>query len=62
MGEEADIYRAREEAERVAAATSSLANVRTRSLRAAERWSELAKRAERVKANVASRAADREGA
>lgn len=60
MADDPQFFRDRENAERQTAATTSLLNVRTQSLRAAERWSELAERAERIKAAAAQRDAERE--
>ncbi|RYF50355.1 MAG: hypothetical protein EOO38_05840 [Cytophagaceae bacterium] len=58
MPEDAQFYRRQESAERLIAATTNLANVRARSLRAAERWDELATKLELVRANTAARAPD----
>lgn len=56
MADEAKLYRARAEAERLKATTADLPNVRHRSLHAAERWDELAARAERAAVGAAQRA------
>lgn len=60
MADDPRFLREREIAERRTAATTSLLNVRTQSLRAAERWSELADKAERAQAGAALRDAERE--
>ena len=52
---DAKLFRERASAEREAAETATLANVRDRSLRSAERWDELALKAERAEAGAASR-------
>lgn len=59
MPDDATFYREREAAERLIATTTSLINIRTQSLRAAERWGELAKRSEVTKANAALRIIER---
>ena len=55
IGEGANIYRRRAAAEREIAATATLANVRNRALVCAERWDELAQRAERAQTGAAER-------
>ena len=55
MFDDARFYRERETAERLVADTTSLANVRMQSLRAADRWSLLAEKAERTQALAALR-------
>lgn len=61
MADDSALFRERAEAERLIAADSSLSNVRNRSLRAAERWDELADRAERSHAAAIERAAVKAG-
>ena len=48
MSDDAKVFRERAEAERSEASASVLPNVRDRALRSAERWEEMARRAERV--------------
>ncbi|GHH24896.1 hypothetical protein GCM10008023_37410 [Sphingomonas glacialis] len=48
-------YRKRADAERATAETATLPNLRIRALRSAERWEEMAMRAERVKVLAAER-------
>lgn len=49
---DATFFRGRASAERETAETATLINIRFRSLRAAERWDELAAKAERAKAGA----------
>ena len=55
--EDLELYRRLAAAERETAESSSLPNVKNRSLRAAERWDELAARAERAQAQANNRTA-----
>jgi hypothetical protein len=55
IGEGANLYRRRAAAEREIAATATLTNVRNRALVSAERWDELAQRAERIQTGAAER-------
>lgn len=55
MADDAKLYRERAKAERLAAEMADLANVRVRCLHAAERWDELAIRAEQAAAGAAQR-------
>lgn len=55
VGEGGKTYRERAEAERKLAATTTLPNIRNRALYAAERWDEVAHRAELVQAATAER-------
>lgn len=48
MADDVKLYRERASAERSDAAAATLANVRDRAFRSAERWDEMAVRAERV--------------
>jgi len=50
MADDAKLFRERAEAERLEASTSVLPNVRDRALRSAERWDEMARRAEQTQA------------
>lgn len=56
MADDAKLYRERAAAERLAAEMADLANVRARCLHAADRWDELAVRAEHAAAGAAQRA------
>ena len=55
MSDDAKSYRKRADAERAAAEIAALPNVRIRALRSAERWEEMAQRAERVQTLAAER-------
>lgn len=55
MSDDPKLYRARADAERAEAEIATLPNVRTRALRSAERWDEMAQRAERVQNLAAER-------
>lgn len=55
MSDDAKSYRKRADAERAAAGIATLPNVRIRALRSAERWEEMAQRAERVQTLAAER-------
>lgn len=48
MSDDAKLFRERAEAERLEASASVLPNVQDRALRSAERWEEMARRAELV--------------
>lgn len=50
MADDAKFFRERATAERLEASTAVLPNVRDRALRSAERWDEMARRAERTQA------------
>lgn len=49
MSDDSKLFRERAEAERLEASTSTLPNVRDRALRSAERWEDMASRADRVR-------------
>lgn len=55
MNDDPILYRKRADAERAIAASATLPNVRIRALQSAERWEEMALRAERVKTLAAER-------
>ena len=55
MSDDPKLYRERANAERAEAEISTLPNVRTMALRSAERWEEMAQRAERVQSLAAER-------
>ena len=55
MADDAKLFRERAEAERLEAAASTLPNVRDRALRSAERWEQMAQRAERTQEMSAGR-------
>ena len=55
MNDDPKLYRARAAAERANAEKSTLPNVHTQALRSAERWDEMAQRAERVQRLAAER-------
>ena len=50
MADETKLFRERAQAERLEASASGLPNVRDRALRSAERWEEMARRAELTQA------------
>ena len=50
MADDAKLFRERAAEERLEASTAVLPNVRDRALRSAERWDEMARRAERTQA------------
>ena len=55
MSDDLKLYRERADAERAEAEISTLPNVRAKALRSAERWAEMAERAERVQNLAAER-------
>lgn len=55
MIDDPKLYRARADAERAEAEIATLPNIRIRALRSAERWDEMAQRAERVQSLAAER-------
>ena len=55
MSDDAKLYRERADAERAEAENAVLPNVRIRALRSAERWEEMAQRAEHVQSLAAER-------
>ena len=55
MSDDAKLYRERADIERAEAEIATLPNVRIRALRSAERWDEMAQRAEEVQSLAAHR-------
>ena len=58
FAEDMKLYRERADAEREIAKRSTLPNVKTRALRSAERWDELAARAALAQAHADNRSSD----